>query len=228
MPCQGRSVPSPRCPAGNGDIPEPPFTKLISSSPSPGPDFGDVANSESPHMEKSPFCPTPCPVPAFPVPLPARDPLERGRSWRWAARAAATGPGRWQAGHGTSCRKPPWGAFVLLPGASLSGFQDVRGSLGAGEALLGWGKHPTFPREGSGWCPVLFWHHPGTGWTRLWSFWGWISPLKILPSTKKRRRKSQVGQKAEQGGDGDVRVQGGGRNPIQPSGCIIYSPISYS
>lgn len=83
------------------------------------------------------------PSPSSPSPsLPARDPLERGRRgaagarppWPRAARAAPAGPGRWQAGHGASCRTPRWEAFVLLPGASLSGFQGIEGSLGAGAA----------------------------------------------------------------------------------------------
>lgn len=48
------------------------------------------------------------------------------------------------------------------------------------------------------------------------------SPAKI------KEKKEQSGTETrEKGGDGNSRVQQGGRNTIHPSGYIIYLPISY-
>lgn len=55
--------------AGSGEIPEAPFTKLISSFPSPALDSGGVGDPKSQHTENPPFSPTPRPLPALPVPL---------------------------------------------------------------------------------------------------------------------------------------------------------------
>lgn len=130
---------------------------------------------------------------------PAREPLERDRLG-----AAPAGPGRWQAGHGTNCREPRWEAFVLLPGASLSGFQGIKGSLGEGEALLRWEKRPTFPGEGSGWCPVLLWDRLDSALELLVMGKRIKNPAKYK---NKEKEEPSGAENREKGGGGDVTVQ---------------------
>lgn len=148
-----------------------------------------------------PFFSHSVPSPSFPRPSrTSREPLERGRrgaAGAWpssprAARAAPAGPGRWQAGHGTACSgKLLFCSLELL-------FQVSRASRGLWEREQprsgGRSVQPSSQRAQGGGLSCsgitsgqagLCFEAVDDGRTR-----------EILPSTKIRGRKRQVGQKA--------------------------------